>query len=474
MTFFTSYAQNGEDVLLWRVLGHVKNGFYIDVGANDTEEHSVTKAFYERGWWGINIEPLPFYHQRFIEQRPRDINLMVAAGSSSAEITLYDVDDVHGWATLNPEIAAQHRKDGKEITESLVQVLPLNAICAEHVSSTIHFLKIDVEGFEESVLRGLDLERWRPWVLVVEATLPNSTETNHQAWEHLILAHRYQYAYFDGLNRYYVADEQASLVEKLALQPNVFDNFHNVHLVKAWAQRDKIFHDKVHDHEIFEAQRNEMATKFQQLAADHAQLVQQLSLSQQNLEREQLVRHFQVRSMDIAQQLVRAQWQFAEERLAIAKAELSDTRAQVQDLTKHVDALQNQNELLQRSTSWRVTKPLRAIKNLQIVSSQLLRRVVHVLVNPGILLAKFNSALRKALFAFGAKVLSVEKVRNLLAGFFLKYPNLLTRLRPYFMRTATPPDQHEPTAPELSCLEQPLSKQAVQIYRDLQRVRSKV
>ena len=32
---FISYAQNFEDVMLWRALKHVENGFYIDVGANE-------------------------------------------------------------------------------------------------------------------------------------------------------------------------------------------------------------------------------------------------------------------------------------------------------------------------------------------------------------------------------------------------------------------------------------------------------
>ncbi|HZF37393.1 MAG TPA: FkbM family methyltransferase, partial [Blastocatellia bacterium] len=44
---FISYAQNFEDVMLWRALKHIDRGFYIDVGANDPDLDSVTKAFYE-------------------------------------------------------------------------------------------------------------------------------------------------------------------------------------------------------------------------------------------------------------------------------------------------------------------------------------------------------------------------------------------------------------------------------------------
>ena len=55
------YAQTHEDVLLWRALHNVQHGFYIDIGAHDPTALSVTRAFYEHGWRGINVEPDPQY-----------------------------------------------------------------------------------------------------------------------------------------------------------------------------------------------------------------------------------------------------------------------------------------------------------------------------------------------------------------------------------------------------------------------------
>ena len=71
---FISYAQNYEDVMLWRALKHIDKGFYVDVGANDPIIDSVTAAFYERGWRGINIEPMRSYHEHLCAARPLDIN----------------------------------------------------------------------------------------------------------------------------------------------------------------------------------------------------------------------------------------------------------------------------------------------------------------------------------------------------------------------------------------------------------------
>ena len=59
-----SYAQNFEDVMLHRALKNIDQGFYIDVGANDPEIDSVTKAFYDMGWRGINIEPVAEWFEK--------------------------------------------------------------------------------------------------------------------------------------------------------------------------------------------------------------------------------------------------------------------------------------------------------------------------------------------------------------------------------------------------------------------------
>ena len=236
---FISYAQNFEDVMLWRALKHVENGFYIDVGANDPEEDSVTKAFYDRGWHGINIEPVPEYYKRLSDQRPHDINLAMAAGASDGELTLFDVPAVRGWGSSDATVAENHRKDGFEVEEMTVLVRTLTRICEEHVTGEIHFLKIDAEGFETEVIRGMDFGKWRPWILLIEATKPNSQVINYEGWEPTLTKHEYHFTYFDGLNRYYVAEEHKILMEKLKTQPNIFDQFVTVGHAKAQAAEVK-------------------------------------------------------------------------------------------------------------------------------------------------------------------------------------------------------------------------------------------
>jgi FkbM family methyltransferase len=221
---FISYAQNFEDVMLWRALGHVQDGFYIDVGANDPVVDSVTQTFYERGWHGINIEPMAQYYEKLVQQRPRDLNLAVAVGERPGSLTFYDVPDT-GLSTAAADIAQQHRQAGRRVVEQHIPVTTLSQLCEENAPADIHFLKVDVEGFELEVLRGMDFTRWRPWVLVVEATRPQSQESAHDEWEPLLLQHGYRFAWFDGLNRFYVSGEHAELLPAFALPPNYFDGF---------------------------------------------------------------------------------------------------------------------------------------------------------------------------------------------------------------------------------------------------------
>lgn len=222
---FISYAQNYEDVMLWRALKHVQNGFYIDVGANDPNTDSVTKAFYDQGWSGINIEPLRSHYESLIEDRPKDINLFCAAGIEHGHISIWECD-VRGWATASTKVIEMHKKGGHEGVFHLVPSFPLRDICAKYTRGDIHFLKIDVEGFEEQVIQGMDFKIFRPWIVVVEATKPDSTEESHDDWEPAILSSGYKLAYADGLNRFYISNEKfADLSQFFRYPPNVFDEY---------------------------------------------------------------------------------------------------------------------------------------------------------------------------------------------------------------------------------------------------------
>ncbi len=233
---FISYAQNYEDVMLWRVLKHIEKGFYIDIGAWSPEEHSVTKSFYESGWRGINIEPNPDYFGLYEKKRKEDVNLCVAVSDMEGEAEMYFVSNP-GLSSLDKSIAEGHSSLGWVATPANVKVRTLEGVCEEYcLEEDIHFLKIDVEGFEEQVLRGNDWSRFRPWVVVVEATLPMSQIESYEDWEPILFDANYRLAYMDGLNRFYVAKEHEELLPAFKYPPNVFDEFRLISEIQAEAK----------------------------------------------------------------------------------------------------------------------------------------------------------------------------------------------------------------------------------------------
>lgn len=220
-----SYAQNHEDVLLARLFGRGVPGFYIDVGAHDPVANSLTKHFYDLGWKGINVEPASQPFERLEGARTRDVNLNIGLSDQPGTITLHEAPPDYGISTFSARQAEIHAEAGIAMARREVEVSTLARICEEHVDAPIDFLSIDVEGHELEVLQGGDWERWRPRVVVVEATEPGVTTPTHARWEHVLVGAGYSLAIFDGLNRFYVRDEDKDLASALSTPVNIFDDY---------------------------------------------------------------------------------------------------------------------------------------------------------------------------------------------------------------------------------------------------------
>ena len=221
-----SYAQNREDVVLARALADIDEGFYVDVGAAHPVIDSVTNRFYKQGWWGINIEPDPRHAFKLRNQRVRDINLACAIGDAQGPFWLsQDPSSSSTDLGFAGKRALPWQVSFQGLSETIDHLIATNPKHFSGKDLTIHFMKVDVEGQERAVIKSLDLRRHRPWILVIEATRPHGRDATHHEWEPMLFGAGYQFAWFDGLNRYYLCTEQAHRKAALALQPNVFDNF---------------------------------------------------------------------------------------------------------------------------------------------------------------------------------------------------------------------------------------------------------
>ncbi|HZA76795.1 MAG TPA: FkbM family methyltransferase [Acidimicrobiales bacterium] len=236
------YAQNGEDVVLWRALGHVEGGVYVDVGACDPVDDSVTKLFYDRGWRGLDVEPVAEHAQALRADRPRDVVAAVAVtGDDHGSVTLHEVTGT-GLSTLSASIADEAAARGFATRDVTVPTRTLRSLVDEHLGDQdVHFCKIDVEGAEAEVIASVDLEAWRPWVLVVESTHPNTAEPTHMKWQDRVLAAGYRPCLFDGLSRFYVSEEHAAeLGEKLSYPACPLDGYVHVSSVELRNQLEEL------------------------------------------------------------------------------------------------------------------------------------------------------------------------------------------------------------------------------------------
>ena len=184
----------------------IENGFYIDIGANDPNAISVTKNLYIRGWYGINIEPLPDKYQALVKYRNRDINLQLGVGKVKENATFY----ISGYGST---LQKKARKNIKSIT---INVDTMFNICRDYVpkNEIIQFCKIDVEGGEKDVLLGYDFENYRPKVFCIEAALPGTEIPCHNLWEDILLKNDYSFAYQYKINRFYIDNRVKGLRER--------------------------------------------------------------------------------------------------------------------------------------------------------------------------------------------------------------------------------------------------------------------
>jgi FkbM family methyltransferase len=233
MVTTTSYAQNGEDIVLARGLT-APSGFYVDIGAADPVEDSVTKLFYDRGWRGINVDIVRASVDRLNAERPRDINVCAAITAASGDARVWLSEDVPTHSTVESDIASAHNAGGANFVCESVRALTLADLLdlAVPPEVSIDFLKVDVEGHEHTVLASNDWTRWRPRVVVAEYRAPFDEVNGREPWDSILVDAGYELALDDGLNRFYALAEERDVIGAIGVPANVLDEFEKAGHVK--------------------------------------------------------------------------------------------------------------------------------------------------------------------------------------------------------------------------------------------------
>jgi FkbM family methyltransferase len=219
-----SYSQRFEDLFLDCCFPDKHDGFYVDIGAGHPVYDNVSFGSYLKGWRGIAVEPNPWLSQLAHGVRPRDINIQALVSATEGQADFHLVNDYHGLSTMIADHALKAQSEFGKASQTLTMpATTLQALCEQHAPTSFEFLKIDVEGAEDDVIRGGDWKNYRPKVIVIEALAPYSLAPAWESWEPVLTAQGYRYVRFDTLNRYYVAEEEAEIARALAAAPEAFD-----------------------------------------------------------------------------------------------------------------------------------------------------------------------------------------------------------------------------------------------------------
>jgi len=186
-----SYSGGAIDLIIDHYFKDQKKGIYIDIGAYHPFIGNNTYKLFSKGWSGINVD-LDFQSiDIFKFFRPKDENICVGVSSKTTEKNFYFHHDRSAINTLDDKMGYRAKEVRKIKTTTLNKILE----SSKFKSSDIDFISIDVEGHELEVIKGLDLEKYSPKIIVIEHQDPamKKVEFYNQNIERTITCDIYNY-----------------------------------------------------------------------------------------------------------------------------------------------------------------------------------------------------------------------------------------------------------------------------------------
>lgn len=206
-------SQNGEDAAIWEALDGQLEGLYFEVGAFDGLYYSVSYAFDAVGWDGLLVEAIPERYEQCVKNRPHakvEHAALVGPGAP-ASLKFTVVEDAYGGMLSFANTDASHKQAVKDLPKREVEVptATLDSLLGKHFDGRrLDFASIDVEGGELEVLRGFDLERWRPRILMLE-----DNSGGDRRIDEYMKDKAYQFVAWVEMNRVYARKDERGIME---------------------------------------------------------------------------------------------------------------------------------------------------------------------------------------------------------------------------------------------------------------------
>ena len=182
LTLPISYSKHLEDIILNVFFYDIHYGFYIDLGDfTPSDDYSVTKYFYLKGWNGINIRPIKEECLKLAKERYRDVNLNYYIGGA-VDMNYIQQNDLVNISNIFQKYITNNQE--------------------------IHFCRVHTLGDEKKVLLGYDLVKYRPKIFCVES---EELRPNFQNFEYILINNEYSFGYRYKNVRYYFDNNEKNI-----------------------------------------------------------------------------------------------------------------------------------------------------------------------------------------------------------------------------------------------------------------------
>lgn len=167
-----SLSQSSEDTIIEIILKNAKrkNGIFVDVGCNHPIEYNNTYLLYLKGWRGINIDGNGKLIELYSKFRKEDISLHQLVSNKEEEV-VFNLSYKDKISTIDSGHMSSFGEDKfPDHLKVKMTTKTLNSILLEHYKSQkdIDLLCIDVENHDFEVLSSIDLDKYKPYLIVIE------------------------------------------------------------------------------------------------------------------------------------------------------------------------------------------------------------------------------------------------------------------------------------------------------------------
>ena len=167
-----SYSYGGCDLLINYIFRNNPKGFYIDIGCNHPIYNNNTYLLFKRGWNGVNIDLDKDCIDLFDTFRKKDLNINCALSSSEGTKDLYFYHNKSPINTLDKKTSERQVSNVNEIKQ--INTVTLNSVLEKaNIYNNIDVVCIDVEGHELDVIKGFDIKKYSPKIIVIEYLDPS-------------------------------------------------------------------------------------------------------------------------------------------------------------------------------------------------------------------------------------------------------------------------------------------------------------